>query len=388
MSGDSKMISANPQRRLKICYIAPKTYPIFNPNVGEYFGGANVDLYYLATEMAKDKRFESSFVVADYSQPDGEVIEGVKLFKSLDFSKGAFSGLVRTWRALKRADADVYVMKCASAGVPLVAMFCKVHRRVFVYRLAHLFESDGTYAQENPIVGRLFVWSLRQARLVFAQNATDVENLTRTMGISPRMIPNGHRLPPVQQQTRDTILWVGRDASFKKPERFLELARAVPNEHFTMVCQTLSNDQYYANLITEAGKIPNLQFIRHVPFNQIDAYFQRAKIFVNTSDAEGFPNTFIQACKCGAPILSFNVNPDDFLGRYRCGLCANGDRDSLLRMLHELLVPANAQQCGANGRHYVEENHDIAKTAILYKRIFEQLSQGLSTGDCNDNNQR
>ena len=376
MSGDCKMTFANPQRRLKICYIAPKTYPIFNPNVGDYFGGANVDLYYLATEIAKDKRFESSFIVADYGQNDVETIEGVKVIKSLDFSKNALNSLVRTWGALKRADADIYMMKCASAGVPLVAMFCKLHHRVFVYRLAHLFESDGTYVRENPTVGRLFAWSLRQAKLVFAQNAIDVENLTRTMGISPHMIPNGHRLPPVQQQIRDTILWVGRDTPFKKPERFLELVKAVPNEHFTMVCQTLSNDQYYMNIIAEAGKIPNLQFIRHVPFNQIDTYFQRAKIFVNTSDAEGFPNTFIQACKCATPILSFNVNPDDFLGQYRCGLCAGGDWDSFVKMLQDLLVPQNAQQYGANGRHYVEQNHDIVKIATLYKQIFKQLTEG------------
>ena len=70
----------SPQRRIRICYIAPKTYPVFNPDVGDYFGGANVDLYYLATEIAKDDKFESSFIVADYGQPDGEVIENVTLF--------------------------------------------------------------------------------------------------------------------------------------------------------------------------------------------------------------------------------------------------------------------------------------------------------------------
>lgn len=373
MSGDCKMISANPQRRLKICYIAPKTYPVFNPNVGDYFGGANVDLYYLATEMAKDKRFESSFVVADYSQPDGEVIEGVKLFKALDFSKGAFSGLVRTWRALKRADADIYVMKCASAGVLLVAMFCKVHRRVFVYRLASLLESDGTYIRQNPVVGRLFTWSLRQAAIVFAQNAIDAENLTRTMDMSSRVIPNGHPLPPMQQHRRDAILWVGRDAPIKKPERFLELAKTVPNERFIIVCQTLNNDRYYTNLITEAGKIPNLQFIRHVPFNQIDAYFQRAKVFVNTSDAEGFPNTFIQACKCGTAILSFAVNPDGFLDAHACGLCCNGDSRRLTYNLKVMLENDKYMELGANARRYVEEHHDITKVAAEYKSIFAWL---------------
>ena len=56
----------------------------------------------------------------------------------------------------------------------------------------------------------------------------------------------------MRQQNRDTILWVGRDDPVKKPERFLELAKAIPNEHFTIVCQTLNNDQQYKDLITQA----------------------------------------------------------------------------------------------------------------------------------------
>ena len=369
------MTTDSPQRPIRVCFIAPKTYPVFNPKVGDYFGGANVDLYYLSTEIAKDARFECSFIVADYGQPDGEVIEGVKLYKALDFSKNALSGLIRTWQALKRADADIYMMKCASPGVPVVTTFCKLRRRIFVYRLASLLESDGTYLRQHPILGRLFVWSLRQAKAVFAQNAIDVENLAMTLGISSHLIPNGHPLPAIQQQNRDTILWVGRDAPVKKPERFLELAKAVPNEHFTIVCQTLNNNQHYKDLIVQAEAIPNLKFVRHVPFNQINTYFQRAKVLVNTSDSEGFPNTFIQACNCGAAILSFNVNPDGFLDTHACGLCCNGDSARLTYNMRFLLEGSRYVEFGSNARRYSEKYHDITRIAGEYKSIFARLAQ-------------
>ncbi|MBN2019733.1 MAG: glycosyltransferase family 4 protein [Sedimentisphaerales bacterium] len=367
------MTPANLNRPIRICYIAPKTYPVFNPDVGDYFGGANVDLYYLSTEMARDERFESSFVVADYGQADGEVIEGVKLFKALDFRKGAFIGMVQTWRALKRADADIYLMKCASAGVPLTALFCRMHSRIFAYRTAHRFECDGTYLRENFLLGRAFAWSLRKAKVVFSQNQTDAVNLSATLGVSSIVIPNGHRLPAPEQKPRDTILWVGRDADFKKPERFLEMAKAIPNEQFIMVCQTLDKGPAYRNLIAEAGKITNLQFIRHVPFNQIDAYFQRAKVFVNTSDAEGFPNTFIQACKAGTGILSFNVNPDGFLEKYGCGLCCNGDPARLTYNLRLMLENNRFAEYGSSARKYVEITHDITRIAKEYKAVFLRM---------------
>jgi glycosyltransferase involved in cell wall biosynthesis len=362
-------------KKIKVCFVAPKAYPIFNPDKGDYFGGAEVDLYYLASELARDDNFDASFLVADYDQNDVELIENVTVLKSLDFRRNLLNGLLRTWSTFKQANADIYVLKCASPGVPLVAMFCKLHRRIFVYRLASLLESDGTYVGQHPILGRLFAWSLRLAKQVFAQNAIDAENLTRTMGISSHVIPNGHRLPTMHQQTRDTILWVGRDDPIKKPERFLDLAKAIPNEHFTIVCQTLNNDQRYANLVSQAGAIPNLRFIRHVPFNQIDAYFQRAKVFVNTSDAEGFPNTFIQACKCGTAIVSFAVNPDGFLDKHACGLCCNGDTARLTYNLRFMLENNRYVEYGSNGRRYAERYHDITKIAAEYKSIFARLAK-------------
>jgi glycosyltransferase involved in cell wall biosynthesis len=362
-------------KKIKVCFVAPKAYPIFNPTIGTYFGGAEVDLYYLATEIAKDADFEVSFIVADYGQKDIEVIEDVVVIKSLNFRSNALSGLFKTWIALKTADADIYVLKCASPGVPVVAKFCKLHRRAFVYRLASLLESDGTYIRQHLVLGRLFRWSLRQAKMVFAQNKIDNENLTRTMGIPSQVIPNGHPLPPMRQQKRDTILWVGRDDPVKKPERFLELAKAVPDEHFTIVCQTLNDDQHYKNLIEQAGQIANLEFIRHVPFDRINDYFQRTKVLVNTSDSEGFPNTFIQACNCGAAILSFNVNPDGFLDTHKCGLCCNGDAARLTYNMRFLLDGDRYVEFGAEARRYSEKYHDITKITAEYKSIFARLVQ-------------
>jgi glycosyltransferase involved in cell wall biosynthesis len=140
-----------------------------------------------------------------------------------------------------------------------------------------------------------------------------------------------------------------------------------------MVCQTFHNDQQYKNLVALAGKIPNLQFVRHVPFNQIDAYFQRAKVLVNTSDSEGFPNTFIQAGKSGTAILSFKVNPDGFLDTHACGLCCSGDLTRLTYNLRYMLENNRYVEYGSNARRYVEEHHDIIKIAAEYKSIFARL---------------
>lgn len=140
-----------------------------------------------------------------------------------------------------------------------------------------------------------------------------------------------------------------------------------------MICQHATGDDNFQALVAQAEEVNNLQFIQRVPFGEIDSFFRRAKVFVNTSDAEGFPNTFIQACEFATPILSLNVNPDGFLDEFDCGICCNGDLEDFADSLEFMLAEGRFSEMGKKARKYVEQNHDIEKTIEEYKKIFRQL---------------
>lgn len=367
------MSTNNKLRPIKVCFVMPKAYPLFNPDAKDVFGGAEVDLYYLSTELAKDNDFEVSFITADYGQEKIETIERVRIIKSLNFKKNPLVGALKIWRAMKKADADIYILKTASLGTLLIALFCISHKKFFAYRAASALECDGTYLREHFFLGKAFNWSLHKAKLVLTQNELDRKNLKDTVGISAVAIHNGHRLNRLREIERDTILWVGRSARVKRPELFIKLAELMPDEKFTFICQQATGDENYEQLVFRAKAVNNLDFIERVPFAEVENYFQRAKSFVNTSDTEGFPNTFIQTCKAATPILSLNVNPDGFLDEYKCGICADGDWEKFVRGCKISTEPSKTEEYGKNGRRYVEQNHDIKKIVEQYKKLFRQL---------------
>jgi glycosyltransferase involved in cell wall biosynthesis len=257
--------------------------------------------------------------------------------------------------------------------VPLTAVFCLLHKKVFAYKTASSKECNGRYLKEHFLLGRAFEWSLRKAAIVFAQNTADKDNLKRTVGVFAVVAPNGHLLPRLSQQEREIILWVGRSHPVKRPELFVELAEKVPGEHFVMVCQRATGDQNYDALVSKANEVKNLEFIERVPFYEIATYFQRAKVLVNTSSSEGFANTFIQAGKWATPILTLKVNPDGFLDEYACGICCNDDFQRLADSLQSMLAGNKYLEYGRNARTYVEQNHDITRIVEKYKELFTQL---------------
>ena len=368
-------------KQIKVCFVMPKAYPLFNPNAEGVFGGAEVDLYLLAGELSKDVGFKVDFVTADYGQADIEQIGNVRVIKSLDFDRSMVSGAMRIWKALKRSDADIYIVKTASPGAALIAFFCKLHNRSFVYRSASSRETDGQYIKANFFLGRAFKYALRNAKAVLVQNDIDKTSLESSVGIDSIVIPNGHDLSMTPSQSRQFILWVGRSDDVKKPGKFLTLAEQFPQEIFMMICQPATGDNNYESLCQRAESINNLIFHRKVSFNEIDKFFEHAKVLVNTSDSEGFPNTFIQACKNATAILTLNVNPDGFLDEYGCGVCCKGDEATLATELKQLLLEDGFLRMGRNGRKYVEEKHDIAKIIDRYKTIFlELVEQGNNAG--------
>ena len=111
---------------------------------------------------------------------------------------------------------------------------------------------------------------------------------------------------PQPQVVRDIdVLWVSNLRALKRPELVLELARQLPHVRFTLAGGPMPGGQtYYDDVAAAAARLPNLTMLGPVRYRDSGELFDRAKIFLNTSSIEGFPNTFLQAWIRGVPVVT------------------------------------------------------------------------------------
>lgn len=280
---------------------------------------------------------------------------------------------------IRKSDADIYVQEAASSLTGITCFLAKVFKKKFVYRTAHDMDCNKKFIvnsiKEGSIEGFLYEWGIIHSDWLITQNESNQKELLENHSLESDIIKNAYPIYDLDIQKSNTVLWVARGVDWKQPFLFLDLAREVPDTHFIMICPKANEDGIdWDNLYQTASVLNNVTLLNYVPFAEIDSYFQEAKIFVNTSLFEGYPNTFVQATKNATPIVSLNVDPDNFLKEYRCGFMTDGDFNMLIKRVKELLESQTLySEMSQNALKYAKKEHNILNITKLYKNGFEKI---------------
>lgn len=348
--------------RVKICFFNINAYSIFNPKSGASIGGTEVQLFNAAKFLARIDNLDVSFIVGDWDQDNVERYENISLHKSFSIRRSLFNYLkapFQLWKSLSEANAHVYIASSAGVEIGIIALFCRLQNRKFIYRTAHDIDCSGEYSKRG-IRGGAYTFGLCNADTVFTQKRENQTMLKGYYGIDAVIVRNAYNIKANDDHEKGQyVLWVSRCEKWKNPELFIEMASYLKHLHFVMICQK-STGEYFKSIEKSAKELKNIDFIDGVPFDEIQKYYTRARIFVGTSDYEGFPNTFMQACIGKTPIVSFRVNPEEFITKYNIGYCAEGDFDRMVRSVDTLMNnEADWNEKSENAFRYVRENHSI-----------------------------
>jgi glycosyltransferase involved in cell wall biosynthesis len=280
-----------------------------------------------------------------------------------------------------QADADIYLVPGNHTMSAITAYYCKVRQKKFVF----LAGSDMDYYSEyksqpdgRDIYGEphfLKLYAIEQADLHIVQTQRQADMLQDGFGRSAQIIHNPIELSLVfpHPQKSCKILWVGTsDERVKRPALVFELARLLPHFSFVVVMKCVTREDILANA-KKAQLLPNVDLKFDVPFAEIEKFFAEAKLFINTSAFEGFPNTFLQAAKYGVPIISTNVDPGSMLSQHGCGIICR-DFEHFVESVQRLMTDDDLYtKMSALALNYVHTYHDKNLIIAQYEKAFREV---------------
>jgi glycosyltransferase involved in cell wall biosynthesis len=364
----------NGGRRHRICFISMEVYSVLRPGSVDRVGGAGFQLVALAREL-RDRGYDIGFVVGDFGQPAHERIDGFDVWRSNrvthDRSKGrGVANLFRLFRAMQAARADTYVLRSTRYLAGACWLYSRLLGERFVFMVANM---DNCQRDSREGVPPGFNWwyrtALRRSDLVTSQTAEQRQLLREQFGVEARTVVNGIRIPEFEGPPASVdydVLWVGTLKQVKRPDRLVAVARQLPEVQFAVVGGAGRDAPYSKRVIASFSSCTNLHYQGFVPPDRMDGWYGRTRLLLNTSDNEGFPNTFLSAWTRGVPTFSLGVDPDGLIARHGLGAVVEST-SGLSRAIEGLLADRTAyEETSRRCYELVSWRHSVSRSADAF----------------------
>jgi glycosyltransferase involved in cell wall biosynthesis len=367
---------------LKVCIIGLKCYDhIAEKPVPQYLGGIETQLAVLAKGLRREG-CEVSLITFDHGQRAAEIFDGVTVFKSYSPTGGirgvrSFSRILSLRRAMKRADADIYLQMGAGGETGMAALGCKFksdRARRFVFCLASDADCQGPLgAPRFGLENALYRYGIKSAGLLVAQTQTQQTNLEKAFGLKSGIIPMAvaNMKDSGVERRAKSVLWVGRLMPEKRFEWLLEAARQCPDMEFHVAGTPNQPSGYAAQLLSTAASIPNVRAHGRLSREDLNKLFQSSGLLCCTSMLEGFPTTFLEAWSCGLPVVT-TFDPDGIVARQGLGRVVN-TVDELVSQLRSLPGTEVCSGMSQAVRSYFSENYSAETVSHRFRLAFEKV---------------
>ena len=360
--------------RPRICFVSMEVYPNLKPGAAEEAGGAGFQLLELARGLQK-RDYPVSFVVGDYGQPFREDIEGFALYRAnrVAYDRSVVRGLAnlgRLFKAMRAARADHYVLR----STRFLSFFVMVYARLLRARYTFMAASRphclrGELESLSGIIQRLYEWSLKGAHRITVQSIEQQILMKENFGIDAVVVPNGIEVPSFDGARLEApfdFSWIASFKIAKRADNLIEIVRLLPNRRFLVVGGPGPDRGYSRNLTDTLETLPNVTYEGFVTPDKVGDCYARSRIFLNTSDWEGFPNGYLYAWTRGIPACSLRIDPDGAVTRGELGI-VEADPEKLARELDRLLEEPERYAAMARRCHnHVREHHSRERSVEIF----------------------
>ncbi len=366
------------RRRPRVCLYVEYLYPVVSEGRVPFAGGIEVQLSNMGRGLVGEG-FDVTVVTCDFGQPDGIEAGGMRLLKSYPPRGGMpvlrffHPRLTRGIAALRRADADVYVVQGAALWAGIVRDVAAAMGRPFVWLVGHDHDVLATLPDVHGWRDRTWVKrAILGATAIVSQTDKQRAMLKEAFARDSVVISNPVELPPESQVVDPggppVVAWLATYKPEKRPEWFTRFAERHPEVRCRMagvIPMPPMSRASWEQAQAAAQRCPNLEVLPTIPHERIGEFLRSATLFTHSSPAEGFPNAFLEAWAHGLPSVTA-FDPDGLIVRERLGTCEN-DYDRWEAALERRIAdPALRVAEGRRAREYAVAHH---APAVIHARL-------------------
>lgn len=378
------------QKRPHVCFVAPYAWPVLARDTGiKVVGGAEVQQATLA-RLFRGAGYRVSMICLDFGQPDRAEVDGITVHKTFRQDEGIpvlrfiHPRLTTMWRVMSEVDADIYYQRSAAHLTGVIAVFCRRRGKRSIY--AGASDMDFMRGKQQIRFRRdrwLFERGLALVDRIVAQNRTQQDSCREHYAREAVLIPSSYELPEDSRTARakesgDRVLWVGTVHTYKRPEMLLEIAERLPHRRFVMIGGSAAPGEllkhgYFEAIRDRAARLPNVEFQGFLPLAEVEKWFDRGRVLVNTSFYEGTPNTFMQAWARGIPTVA-TVDVGARLQGKEIYLKIKNAEEAAAEIERLFGDELHWTHASARCREYFDATHSSAQVLGRYAKIFEELT--------------
>jgi glycosyltransferase involved in cell wall biosynthesis len=250
-----------------------------------------------------------------------------------------------------------------------------------IWHIAH--DSDvQPYFQQNLLRGKKFIdkkileYGLRNTTHIVAQTRNQADLLFQNYGREvTSVIKNFHPFldEKMLKEKKIKVFWVANLKNFKQPDLFIKLARDIYSRgikaDFVMIGKKNNDIKWQHSFEKTVSSTPNLEYLGVKTIDEVNDILKSGHLFVNTSESEGFANTFIQSWFRQVPVISLNCNPENIFDKNNIGRHC-GNYQNMVEDVIELINNNELREkMGRDAKKYALENHSMQNTEQLIEML-------------------
>ncbi|WP_231362917.1 glycosyltransferase family 4 protein [Thioalkalivibrio sp. ALJ7] len=159
---------------------------------------------------------------------------------------------------------------------------------------------------------------------------------------------------------RPYVAWVANIKPAKRPELFVEVARALASRGLDalMVGHIQSGGYDWLN---DPDRVPsNFHYLGPRTPTEVNGLLAGSRLHVHTCQPEGFPNVFIQAWMQGRPSVSLEFDPSGYIREQGLGAVSDGDFDVFTDHVIEWATdPERADDVGLRAQAFARDTFSV-----------------------------